>query len=92
MPVEKTADPLRLLFRLGMPVPKQKMSSRPKRSKGEGPGASIRGSIDVGDQPQVPPLRYAPVGMTTHLQGDDAQFGQAINSQWRNKIVIPTGA
>ena len=38
----------------------------------KGRAALPSGVDDVGDQPQVPPLRYAPVGMTTHLQGDDA--------------------
>ena len=48
--------------------------------------------LDEGKKPQVPPLRYAPVGMTILLWELALALVNGTSSRWHNKIVIPTEA
>jgi hypothetical protein len=48
----------------------------------------VKETSDYRDKPQVPPLRFAPVGMTILLQGARYPLDLSVT----NRIVIPTGA
>jgi hypothetical protein len=51
-------------------------------------GQEIGFSTSRGEEPQVPPLRFAPVGMTISGGGNASRWSFC----GHNRIVIPTGA
>jgi hypothetical protein len=58
----------------------------------------LRPHRGLAEKQQIPPLRYAPVGMTIHLcnlqrrSGPDGNSVRTLGMLVPNRIVIPTGA